>query len=146
MFDVTSRITYKNVPKWHKDLTRICENVPMVLVGNKVQRPANSRLTLRTERWRLARSPSTGSEICSTMTFLPSPTTNTKSPSFGSSEGWAATPTCTWSKRRRSSPLKFTWTINKFSNSKKNSKKPSSSLCLMRRMRSSNDFCHLYSS
>jgi len=36
MFDVTSRITYKNVPKWYKDLTRICENVPMVLVGNKV--------------------------------------------------------------------------------------------------------------
>jgi GTP-binding nuclear protein Ran len=36
MFDITSRITYKNVPKWHKDLTRICENVPMVLVGNKV--------------------------------------------------------------------------------------------------------------
>ena len=36
MFDVTSRITYKNVPKWHKDLTRICENIPMVLVGNKV--------------------------------------------------------------------------------------------------------------
>lgn len=36
MFDVTSRITYKNVPKWYKDLTRICENVPIVLVGNKV--------------------------------------------------------------------------------------------------------------
>nr|P41914.1 RecName: Full=GTP-binding nuclear protein Ran; AltName: Full=GTPase Ran; AltName: Full=Ras-like protein TC4 [Tetrahymena pyriformis]BAA04849.1 Ran/TC4 [Tetrahymena pyriformis] len=36
MFDVTSRITYKNIPKWHKDLTRICENVPIVLVGNKV--------------------------------------------------------------------------------------------------------------
>jgi GTP-binding nuclear protein Ran len=36
MFDVTSRITYKNVPKWYKDLTRICENIPMVLVGNKV--------------------------------------------------------------------------------------------------------------
>jgi len=36
MFDVTSRITYKNIPKWHKDLTRICENIPMVLVGNKV--------------------------------------------------------------------------------------------------------------
>ena len=35
MFDVTSRISYKNVPKWHKDLTRICENVPIVLVGNK---------------------------------------------------------------------------------------------------------------
>jgi GTP-binding nuclear protein Ran len=24
------------VPKWHKDLTRICENIPIVLVGNKV--------------------------------------------------------------------------------------------------------------
>jgi len=36
MFDVTSRITYKNVPNWHRDLTRVCENIPIVLVGNKV--------------------------------------------------------------------------------------------------------------
>lgn len=36
MFDVTARITYKNVPKWYKDLTCICENIPIVLVGNKV--------------------------------------------------------------------------------------------------------------
>jgi GTP-binding nuclear protein Ran len=36
MFDVTSRITYKNIPKWYKDLTRICEQIPIVLVGNKV--------------------------------------------------------------------------------------------------------------
>ncbi|OMJ84790.1 hypothetical protein SteCoe_14045 [Stentor coeruleus] len=36
MFDVTSRITYKNIPKWHRDLTRICDNIPIVLVGNKV--------------------------------------------------------------------------------------------------------------
>jgi len=36
MFDVTSRLTYKNVPTWHKDLVRVCENIPMVLVGNKV--------------------------------------------------------------------------------------------------------------
>ena len=36
MFDVTSRITYKNVAKWHKDITRICDNIPIVLVGNKV--------------------------------------------------------------------------------------------------------------
>ena len=36
MFDVTTRITYKNIPKWYKDLTRICENIPIVLVGNKV--------------------------------------------------------------------------------------------------------------
>ena len=36
MFDVTSRITYSTVPKWYKDLTRVCENIPIVLVGNKV--------------------------------------------------------------------------------------------------------------
>lgn len=35
-FDVSSRITYKNVPKWYKDLTRVCEYIPIVLVGNKV--------------------------------------------------------------------------------------------------------------
>ena len=45
MFDVTSRITYKNVPKWHKDLTRICENIPIVLVGNKVTYKFIKRLT-----------------------------------------------------------------------------------------------------
>lgn len=36
MFDVTSRITYKSVPNWHRDLVRVCENIPIVLVGNKV--------------------------------------------------------------------------------------------------------------
>jgi len=36
MFDVTSRITYRNVPDWYKDIVRVCESIPMVLVGNKV--------------------------------------------------------------------------------------------------------------
>jgi len=36
MFDVTSRITYKSVPEWYKDIVRVCENIPIVLVGNKV--------------------------------------------------------------------------------------------------------------
>jgi len=36
MFDVTSRVTYKNVPNWHRDLVRVCETIPMVLCGNKV--------------------------------------------------------------------------------------------------------------
>ena len=29
-------MTYKNVPNWHRDLVRVCDNVPIVLCGNKV--------------------------------------------------------------------------------------------------------------
>jgi GTP-binding nuclear protein Ran len=36
MFDVTSRQTYRNVPNWHRDLVRVCDNIPIVLCGNKV--------------------------------------------------------------------------------------------------------------
>ncbi|KNH05149.1 GTP-binding nuclear protein rtb2 [Perkinsela sp. CCAP 1560/4] len=36
MFDVTSRTTYKNVANWYRDITRVCDNIPMVLLGNKV--------------------------------------------------------------------------------------------------------------
>uniref|UniRef100_A0A7S1GL86 GTP-binding nuclear protein n=1 Tax=Cyclophora tenuis TaxID=216820 RepID=A0A7S1GL86_CYCTE len=36
MFDVTSCITYKNVPIWHRDITRVCNDIPIVLCGNKV--------------------------------------------------------------------------------------------------------------
>ena len=36
MFDVTSKVTYKNVPNWHRDLVRVCSNIPIVLTGNKV--------------------------------------------------------------------------------------------------------------
>jgi GTP-binding nuclear protein Ran len=36
MFDVCSRITYQNVAKWFRDIMRVCDNIPVVLVGNKV--------------------------------------------------------------------------------------------------------------
>ena len=36
MFDVCQRSSYKNVPVWYKDLTKVCGNIPMVLIGNKV--------------------------------------------------------------------------------------------------------------
>lgn len=36
MFDVTSPATYRNVNTWHRDLTRVCPNIPIVLVGNKI--------------------------------------------------------------------------------------------------------------
>ena len=35
MFDGTLRVTYKNVPKWPRDLVRVCENIPITLCGNK---------------------------------------------------------------------------------------------------------------
>ncbi|KAJ1363418.1 hypothetical protein KIN20_023284 [Parelaphostrongylus tenuis] len=36
MFDVTARVTYKNVPNWHRDIVRVCGDIPTVLCGNKV--------------------------------------------------------------------------------------------------------------
>ncbi|RVW50428.1 GTP-binding nuclear protein Ran1 [Vitis vinifera] len=36
MFDVTAHLTYKNAPTWHRDLYRVCENIPIVLCGNKM--------------------------------------------------------------------------------------------------------------
>eukprot|EP00168_Porphyra_purpurea_P014206 TRINITY_DN403_c0_g1_i9.p2 TRINITY_DN403_c0_g1~~TRINITY_DN403_c0_g1_i9.p2 ORF type:complete len:134 (-),score=39.18 TRINITY_DN403_c0_g1_i9:228-629(-) len=42
MFDVTSRVTYKNVPNWHRDLVRVCEAIPRSC--------AATRLTSRTGR------------------------------------------------------------------------------------------------
>jgi GTP-binding nuclear protein Ran len=35
-FDVTSAATYRNVGTWHRDLTRVCPGIPIVLVGNKI--------------------------------------------------------------------------------------------------------------
>lgn len=36
VFDVTARVTYKNVPAWYKDFTKVCPKAVVVLVGNKV--------------------------------------------------------------------------------------------------------------
>jgi GTP-binding nuclear protein Ran len=36
MFDVTAPATYRNVSSWHRDLVRVCPNIPIVLVGNKI--------------------------------------------------------------------------------------------------------------
>ncbi|KAH8360864.1 hypothetical protein KR084_009535 [Drosophila pseudotakahashii] len=35
MFDLASKITYKNVTNWYRDLIRVCGNIPIVLCGNK---------------------------------------------------------------------------------------------------------------
>ena len=36
MLGVTLRVTYKNVPNRHRDLVRVCEHIPIMLCGNKV--------------------------------------------------------------------------------------------------------------
>lgn len=36
MFDVTSRQSYKNIPNWYRDIIRVCDEIPIVLCGNKV--------------------------------------------------------------------------------------------------------------
>mmetsp|Transcript_5146 Transcript_5146/g.4365 ORF Transcript_5146/g.4365 Transcript_5146/m.4365 type:complete len:130 (+) Transcript_5146:279-668(+) len=36
MFDATSRQSYKDVPFWFKNVIRVCENVPICLVANKI--------------------------------------------------------------------------------------------------------------
>eukprot|EP01080_Neovahlkampfia_damariscottae_P000675 gene675-8176_t len=35
MFDLTSRCTYKNTPNWYRDITRVCNDIPIVMCGNK---------------------------------------------------------------------------------------------------------------
>jgi GTP-binding nuclear protein Ran len=35
MFDCSSRITAKNVPNYYRDITGVCGDIPIVLVGNK---------------------------------------------------------------------------------------------------------------
>ena len=44
MFEVSSRITYRNIPKHYKDLIRICGNIPICLVGNKVDKERKVKL------------------------------------------------------------------------------------------------------
>jgi GTP-binding nuclear protein Ran len=40
MFDLSSRPTYKNVPNWYRDATRVTgTDVPIILCGNKVDLP-----------------------------------------------------------------------------------------------------------
>ena len=36
MFDLTSRTTYNNIPQWHRDITNVKPDIPIVIVGNKL--------------------------------------------------------------------------------------------------------------
>lgn len=43
MFDVTDKITFKNVPVWHRDIVKIAPGIPIVVCGNKVDVSTNDR-------------------------------------------------------------------------------------------------------
>ena len=36
MFDVTNTSSYTNAQKWYNEVTRVCPNIPSVLIGNKI--------------------------------------------------------------------------------------------------------------
>jgi GTP-binding nuclear protein Ran len=45
MFDLTIRSSYDNAVKWFNEVTRVCPNIPSVLIGNKKDLP-NRALTI----------------------------------------------------------------------------------------------------
>ena len=45
MFDLTSRVSHRNISNWHKDLTSQNENIPIVIVGNKVDLNLERKVT-----------------------------------------------------------------------------------------------------
>ena len=36
MFDVTNQYSFKNIGRWHNDVTRVCKDIPIIVCGNKV--------------------------------------------------------------------------------------------------------------
>jgi len=41
MFDLTSITSFKNLPKWISSVYRVCENIPIVICGNKADQKEN---------------------------------------------------------------------------------------------------------
>lgn len=62
MFDVSSRMTFRNVPMWYRDLTRVCDEVPSVLVCNKIdvaevgERTPRARTLRSAEAWAIKKN------------------------------------------------------------------------------------------
>lgn len=71
MFEVTSRVTYRNVPNQHRDLRPVCETIPIVLCGNKVD--------IKDVKVKTSQLSSTKRRIFSSVAFVPKVTTPLKS-------------------------------------------------------------------
>jgi GTP-binding nuclear protein Ran len=35
MFDLTSRVSYKSISSWYRNIIKVCENIPIIICGNK---------------------------------------------------------------------------------------------------------------
>ena len=46
VFDVTRKITYQHLSDWYKELREHCENIPCVLVANKIDVDYNVSLVI----------------------------------------------------------------------------------------------------
>lgn len=49
IFDLTSRVSHRNISNWHSNLTRMCENIPIVIVGNKFD-PEHKQITFHRKK------------------------------------------------------------------------------------------------
>lgn len=95
MFDVTSRVTYKNVPNWHRDLVRVCENIPIVLCGNKVD-IQDRKVKAKSIVFHRKKNLQVGINFVdyfSIMMYLPSLITILRNHFFGLHENWSVIPT-----------------------------------------------------
>ena len=133
MFDVTSRVTYKNVPNWHRDLTRVCENIPIVLTGNKVDikdRKVKAKSIVFHRKKNLQVSFTFFSiefiiiSYFSTMTSPPNPITTLRSPSSGWPVNWLVIQTWNLLLHQHWHHQKFKWIHPCCKNMNKNSRMP----------------------
>lgn len=44
IFNMTKRETYENIPNWHRKLVDTTGNIPMMLVGNKIDAKGEMRV------------------------------------------------------------------------------------------------------
>ena len=132
MFDVTSRVTYKNVPNWHRDLTRVCENIPIVLTGNKVD-IKDRKVKAKSIVFHRKKNLQVSLEILfcqscnkhfSTMTSPPNPITTLKSLSSGWLVNWLVIQTWNLLLHQHWHHQKFKWIHPCCKNMNKNSRMP----------------------
>ncbi len=50
LFDLTEKSTLMHVPEWYENLSSVCPNIPIILIGNKCDLPYKDRMIKRAEK------------------------------------------------------------------------------------------------